>query len=453
MKDDRRLTPRLPGLAAYAALRMPLALLELPLFVLLPAFYSQQFGMELALIGAILFGTRLVDALADPLIGAAIDRSRHPAGGWGYRHWLWASLPALAIGFWAMFSPPVDGGLLAVWLALASVLTYLAYSVASIAYQAWGAELGHTERDRARVTGIREAFGLVGVVAASALLAPENAPMLVAGFVVLSALAAIALNWAPGGGRASASDVDPRQATPTLRGTWASVAGNRAFRWLLAAFMLNGVATAIPATLVLFFVRDVLHAEAQVPLFLASYFLAGALGMPLWIALAGRIGLRNAWLLGMAFAVLAFVWALGLERGDVWPFWAVCVLTGLALGADLAMPPALLAAVISGHGDAGRREGAYFGLWNLATKFNLALAAGVGLPLLALFGYVPGASGEAPLSLTLAYAALPSALKLAAGALLLTAPLPERERDGWNERDGQDERDDHDGRKRIGVQS
>lgn len=453
MKDERSQAPRLPGLAAYAALRMPLALLELPLFVLLPAFYSQQFGMELALIGAILFGTRLVDALADPLIGAAIDRSRPPAGSWSYRRWLWASLPVLAVGFWAMFSPPVDGALLAVWLALASVLTYLAYSSASIAYQAWGAELGSTERDRARVTGIREAFGLVGVVAASALLTPEHAPLLVAGFVGLSALAALALNWAPDGGRARSVAARARAATPSLRGTWASVAGNRAFRWLLAAFMLNGVATAIPATLVLFFVRDVLHAEAQVPLFLASYFLAGALGMPLWIALAGRIGLRNAWLLGMAFAVLAFVWALGLERGDIWPFWVVCVLTGLALGADLAMPPALLAAVIAGHGDSGQREGAYFGLWNLATKFNLALAAGLGLPLLALFGYVPGASGEAPLSLTLAYAALPSALKLAAGALLLTAPLPERERDGQRERGGQSARDRRDERKRIGVKS
>lgn len=451
MKDERSQAPRLPGLAAYGALRMPLALLELPLFVLLPAFYSQQFGMELALIGAILFGTRLVDALADPLIGAAIDRSRPPAGSWSYRRWLWASLPVLAVGFWAMFSPPVDGALLAVWLALASVLTYLAYSSASIAYQAWGAELGSTERDRARVTGIREAFGLVGVVAASALLTPEHAPLLVAGFVGLSALAALALNWAPDGGRARSVAVHARAATPSLRGTWASVAGNRAFRWLLAAFMLNGVATAIPATLVLFFVRDVLHAEAQVPLFLASYFLAGALGMPLWIALAGRIGLRNAWLLGMAFAVLAFVWALGLDRGDVWPFWVVCVLTGLALGADLAMPPALLAAVIAGHGDSGQREGAYFGLWNLATKFNLALAAGLGLPLLALFGYVPGASGEAPLSLTLAYAALPSALKLAAGALLLTAPLPER--DGQRELGGQSARDGRDERERIGVKS
>lgn len=447
----------LSGLAAYGALRMPLALLELPLFVLLPAFYSERFGMELALIGAILFGTRLLDAIADPLIGAAIDRTRPalagggPQGsgatatwriraltGWDYRRWLWSSLPVLAVGYWAMFSPPVTGAMLAVWLSLASMLTYLAYSTASIAYQAWGAELGHTERERARVTGVREAFGLVGVVFASMLLSPQHAPLLIACFIAFAALAGLALRWAPLAPRAagmpsaqSAAGATASAPPPlTLRGTWASVSGNRAFRWLLWAFVLNGIATAIPATLVLFFVRDVLHAESQVPLFLASYFLAGALGMPLWIMLAGRIGLRNAWLVGISFAVLAFVWALGLGRGDIVPFWIVCVLTGLALGADLAMPPALLAAVIAGHGDTGRREGAYFGLWNLATKFNLAIAAGLGLPLLGLFGYVPGTAGEPPLVLTLAYAGLPSALKLAAGALLLTAPLPDRARTG-----------------------
>jgi Na+/melibiose symporter-like transporter len=205
---------------------------------------------------------------------------------------------------------------------------------------------------------------------------------------------------------------------------WRTVGTNRAFRWLLAAFVLNGIATAMPATLLLFFVRDVLHAEAQVPLFLVSYFLAGAIGMPMWIALAGRIGLRNAWLLGMAFAVLAFAWTLGLGHQDVRAFWVVCVLTGLALGADLAMPPALLAAVIGANGDAGRHEGAYFGIWNLATKMNLAFAAGLGLPLLALLGYQPG-SGTGGV-LALGYAALPSALKLAAGAVLLLSPMPLR---------------------------
>ena len=101
------------------------------------------------------------------------------------------------------------------------------------------------------------------------------------------------------------------------------------------------------------------------------------------------------------------------------------MLTGLALGSDLALPAALLATIVDDAGHGGRREGAYFGLWNLATKGNLALAAGLALPLLSLAGYSPGAvDGGGNLALHLAYAALPCALKLAAGAALLLAPLP-----------------------------
>ena len=88
-------------------------------------------------------------------------------------------------------------------------------------------------------------------------------------------------------------------------------------------------------------------------------------------------------------------------------------------GADLALPSALLAGVIARSGQAGRAEGSYFGWWNFAIKLNLALAAGVALPLLAVLGYTPGARGAAALdALTWAYCLLPCALKLLAAGLL-----------------------------------
>ena len=70
---------------------------------------------------------------------------------------------------------------------------------------------------------------------------------------------------------------------------------------------------------------------------------------------------------------------------------AICVMSGVGLGADLALPPSLLADVIDEDEarGAGRNEGAYFGLWSLTTKLNLALAAGIALPLLQGFGYAP----------------------------------------------------------------
>ena len=183
-------------------------------------------------------------------------------------------------------------------------------------------------------------------------------------------------------------------ASPAAISPWA----NAAFRRLIAVFVVNGIASAVPATLVLFFIRDKLALGAFEPLFLFSYFAAGALSMPLWVRAVPRFGLARLWLVGMLLAIAAFVWAATLSSGSLAGYLAVCVASGLALGADLALPSAMLAGVIQRAGHGGRSEGAYFGWWNFAIKLNLALAAGVALPLLAAFGYAPGARDDAALS-------------------------------------------------------
>ena len=184
--------------------------------------------------------------------------------------------------------------------------------------------------------------------------------------------------------------------------------------------MINGIATAVPATLVLFFVRDRLQAPAAAePLFLGSYFLCAALSIPLWLALVRRIGLARSWLAGMALAVATFAWAATLGPGDTLAFAVVCALCGLALGTDLALPGAMLAGVIGAAGERGKGDGLFFGWWNCAAKLNLALAAGLALPLLSLAGYAPGVrTPESLAALVAAYCVLPCLLKLAGAALL-----------------------------------
>ena len=400
------------ALVCYGALRMPLALLELPLFVVLPALYGSA-GLALSLVGGVLFGARCVDAAADPLIGLWLARQRR----FVHRRWILAALPVLAAGFWALLHPPsaAVGANLALWLGLWSIATYIAYSLASIAYQAWGTDLGENAASRTRVTAWREGFGLAGVLVATAFLDPTQRDALGIIFVSATIVAGLLLM------RATPAPMTPSEAP----GHWARVRSNPAFLRLLVIFVTNGVAAAIPATLLLFFVRDVLHAEEVTPVFLATYFLAGALGMPIWVVIARHIGLRLAWLAGMGLSVAGFAWALGLSSGDIWAFGAVCFVTGFALGADLAIPGALLAQVIADHGDRGPASGAYVGLWNLATKATLAIAAGVALPLLELSGYQPGQAGG-EIALSLVYAAVPCGLKLLACAMLgLIPPEPQ----------------------------
>lgn len=397
---------------AYGALGLPLAFVALPLYVVLPNHYAAEFGIPLATLGALLLGARLLDAVADPLIGRWVD-------GWFTRRAavvLGAAVLAavvLALGFRGLFFPAVQGQqALLVWCALLLAVTYLSYSVLSVLHQAWGARLGGDEGQRARIVSWREGLALVGVLVASVLPSVAGLSVTTAVFAVTLALGVALLARAPQPRIGQVPAVPPSLTEP-LRSS--------AFRRLLAVYLLNGVASAVPATLVLFFIRDRLQAQNFEPLFLASYFAAGALSLPLWVRLVARWGLARTWLLGMGLAIVTFAWAALLGAGDVWAYTAVCVASGVALGADLTLPGALLAGIIQREGHGQRLEGAYFGWWNFCTKLNLALAAGVALPLLGLLGYAPGSrSPDALQALTVAYCLLPCALKLGASALLWT---------------------------------
>lgn len=399
---------------AYGLLGLPLAFVALPLYVILPNHYAREFGVPLATLGAVLLGARLFDALIDPLLGRLSDRlfarSARAVLGLGA-----IAALLLALGFALLFFPLVSApSALVVWASLMLMLTYAGYSALSVSHQSWGAMLGGDERQRSRIVAWREGLGLVGVVLASITPVVLGLPASTALFLV--ALAAGWLAWA------RADRPVPRQAqagTHAATSIWLPFR-QPGFRRLLAVFLLNGTASAVPATLVLFFIQDRLQAPAsQEPLFLGSYFVSAALSIPLWLALVKRIGLASTWLLGMLLAIATFGWATQIAAGDTVGFVIVCALSGIALGTDLALPGALLAGVIQANGQSGRAEGAYFGWWNFAIKLNLALAAGLALPLLALFGYAPGArDAQALNALLVAYCVLPCLLKLAAAACL-----------------------------------
>ncbi len=402
---------------AYGLFGLPLAMAALPVYVHVPRLYADA-GINLALLGGLLLAIRLLDAGIDPLLGWWADRTPRRS------RLVVVALPFLAAGMLLLLNPASAGSSSPLlWLTVALIATYFGFSLASVAYQAWGAEIGRDSGERTLLTASREGFGLFGVILASLLpllLAADTAAGLARLswlFVPLLVLAAVVTVLGAAGDRQRLARVDPsRPATPpaslaTLRHAFR----DRRFVRLVGIFLLNGIAAALPATLVLFFVADVLAAEAMSGIFLALYFVAGVAGLPLWVFLARRIGRIRAWLVSMAVACIAFVFALSLGAGDVAAFAAVCLLTGLALGADLALPPALLADIAeSPMASAG--AGGYFGWWNLIAKLNLALAAGLALPLLALLGYEPG--GDAGLqALALVYCLLPVFFKAAAATL------------------------------------
>jgi GPH family glycoside/pentoside/hexuronide:cation symporter len=408
--------PLLPHLACarYGLLGLPLAFVAMPLYVMLPAYYGQTLGVPLGLLGAVLLGTRLADAFIDPVLGRWADRLL----AWPARagRFMAGAALLLALGFAALLQPPPLGteALLA-WCALTMALTFGAYSLASVLHLAWGTRLGGSVTQRARLVGWREGFGLLGVLLANVVATQAGlgwTTLLLCGALVLGVAALLS-------GPSAVSPLVPGTAAPMATAPGASTVFTATLPWrsagflrLISLFLVNGVASAVPATLVIFFIQDRLLAPTWTALFLGVYFVMAALSVPWWVRSMARLGPMRSWALGMALSLLAFASVLLLRAGDTWAYLLVCLASGWALGADLTVPSTLLTGVVQRAGHAGQAEGVYAGWWQWATKLNLALAAGLALPALQALGYTPGThSAPALLALTLVYGALPCAFK------------------------------------------
>lgn len=434
-----RVLPWRQGLA-YGALALPLAFVSLPLYVSLPHHYATQTGMPLAVLGATLLGLRGLDALIDPWLGRRADRLLAAGAPVAWRAALVLAV-LLALSFALLWQPPQPEGAGVgagqwqgawAWLVLSLAACTLAFSALSLLHQGWGTRWGGPAAWRTRVSAWREGATLLGVLVASALPVWLGSGGTSAALALALGLGLWGLHrlvqWAPpvpvefvAGAVGAAPPPSNAAASP-----WRAPA----FRDLLIVFLLNGTASAIPATLLPFFVSDRLMAAAWQPALLLAYFGAGALGLPAWAWLASRRGLAPAWRWGMGLSVLSFASVPWLGAGDAPAFLLVCLASGLALGADLALPAALLTGVIHRLDGGPGREGLFLGWWTCASKLNLALAAGLALPLLAALGYAPGSRDAVALdTLAWAYAGLPCLLKLAAAGLLWRC---ERRHPSWS---------------------
>ncbi len=414
-------------LILYALPAFPLAALALPIFVIVPTFYSEVMGLPVAAVGGVLFAIRLLDAASDPIFGWLADRW-HGVGG-RRRGFFIASIPLTASAAFMLFWPPQTVGLgyLVLWGGLLS----LGFTWTSLPYTAWGAELSNDYAERTRIAAFREGATLIGTLAAISLPfvfgttassgaeGLETIALLVAVMLPITSLAAFVFVPEP---------VNRSTRQLGLMQSLVFMSRNRSFLRLIAAFLLNGFANAIPATLFLYFVSERLGVPEWRGPFLLVYFACAMLGVPLAAKAARRWSKHKAWSVAMLATCAIFGISGFLGDGDLVAFGAICVCTGLLLGFDLVLPPSMQADVIDTDTavSGSQRSGMYFAAWALATKLSLATAVGVTFPVLSLLGFDPAQdrpSSDALNGLSMLYAWAPIVPKLGAIGLMWRFPI------------------------------
>lgn len=422
-------------LVAYALPALVIALPTIPVYIHLPALYGVHLGLGLAATGFVLLLARLFDTFTDPLIGALSDRLSFK--GARRKPWIAAGAVIAGVGLVKLLNPTggADGSYLLIW----SVVLYAGWTMVAVPYLAWGAELSDDYGERARITAWREGLALIGILGAGALTATTAK----FGWTDVQSTGAIAwmavglgivivplLHWLVPDRRRPNNPPSP----PVAKSWWRAghmsartLMANAPFLRLISAWFLNGLANGVPAALFFIFLEDGLAAPAEDrPLFILIYFAAAVAGIPLWLALSRRHGKHRIWCWAMISACLSFAVVPFLPPGAYAGFAAVCVVTGMALGADLALPPAIQADVVDydrlrfGHD----RAGLQFALWGMSTKLALALAIGISLPALEALGFEPGNPSETGiLALTVIYAVVPIVIKTTAIFTIWTFPI------------------------------
>lgn len=391
--------------SAYAAM---LAAAGLPLYIHLPQFATQELGIGLATLGAVLGLLRLLDLVQDPLLGWLVDRFSQARG-----QMAWGAGLLMAAGFLVLFAwPDPTGALLRPVMAL--ILIFSGFSLGTILFYSQSAALAaRDEGQMLRLAGFREAGSLSGVILAAsapAILIAFGAGyaefgVLLAGLCVVATLSCRPL-W-----RITAVS-DDRLDFSALRRSGAL--------WILGLAFLNSLPVAMTSTLFLFFVEDRLALPDLAGPFLILFFLSAAVSVPFWTKAARRLGPRRVLLPAMTLAIAAFIGAALLSPGSALGFALVCAGSGAALGADMVLLPLMFSLRLN---RAGLKAGQAFGLWSAAAKLALAAAAALLLPILDLLSYTPGSTEAMGLFwLTMAYAVLPCIVKLAAIAMVAQLP-------------------------------
>lgn len=406
----------LPDYAVYLA--------AIPVSLYLSFVYSRDYGLDLADIGLILMLARISDVITDPLIGYLSDRTESR---WGKRKpWLFGGAIVMAISAWQLFAP---SGTVTNWhLLIWAMLLWLGWTMINIPYFAWGAELSDDYDDRTRITGWRQAFGFAGNV--SVLLIPTVSGQLfgygslpkegltIVGFmslVLLPLTVFIALWFVP-------ERQVHRASTPNLWLASRQMFANGSFMVLFTGFLLLSMGTTWSSSLFMLFAAFVVEIETQTQTILLGFYLVQLLSLPAWMWVSFRIGKKETWTLGAALYVLATPGYLMLGPGDVGPFVMVLGAYGIASGNFAAISLSMKADLIeiAGLRTGAHVAGSYMAVWSLGQKAFQALAVGIALPLVSLFGFDPkGQNGPDELQALTLVLTLPPLLLYAASVVVI----------------------------------
>ena len=411
----------------YSFPAWPLASLYFGVYVLLAEFYSSKFLLPLAALGLIFIFVRLFDAFSDPAMGYLSDVLVTRFG----RRKPWVLLGGMIFIFscWMLFLPDLESTINISYFAFWLIVSAIGWTIAYTPYYALGAELSTDYSNKNLITFGREFFSLVGIMTASLLYSvgiyknkneflitinPSDGLKQI--FLTSAVLFVISMVFFLIYLSHKQREGFSEKASIKLFVFLSHIKKNKLAKRLLVSQFVNGLANGFPPALFVFFVGSVLDLASYTGLLLLLYFLGSILGVPFWLFVSKRYDKHKVWCIAMLYACTIFSFVFSLDKGDTFLFSVICVLSGLALSADLALPASIQGDLVDAEylRTGERSTGQFFALWAFVSKAALAISTGLALVVLDVIGFKPNTINEPKvlLILVIMYGGLPIILKL-----------------------------------------
>src|ERR1035437_2168574 len=368
----------------YGAPSFAGAAMIIPIFIHMPKFYADVVLVPLGYLAMAIAIARSLDALCDPLMGWISDHTHTRLG--RRRPYMLLGAPLCGVAFFALLNPPESftGGRAAIWFGVTFILYFVFHTICVLPHYALGPELTQNYHERSSLFAWRESFSILGTIVAAAApgvmmqafhMTDRQVFFRLGIFfgVMLGALYGLLVLTVKEG-----PDFVARESNPLVPGVRRAVR-NRPFGILLGSYVVASISGAIPATMMPFFNAYVIRPRNPtfwLSMLLLGYFAFAFISLPMWVAVARRVGKLNAYLASFFMSVTG--------GGAMFL---------LGPGAGLFLTHSMQADVIDYDElyTGKRREAQYTAFWSMLPKFVAIPSAAIPIAVLASLGYIPNA--------------------------------------------------------------
>ena len=358
------------NLVSYSLLAFCLSFIGLPIYIYLPNYYADNFGISLKSMAIILLATRLIDTIQDPIFGIVSDKLSRLK-----KQIICFFSPLLGISFLLLFYP-LSHFNIELWLSILLIITYSFFSIIYINYQSYAVSFSQDYHLKTKIISYREVSFISGIIFAAAgpgilfKYFSQTQSFLFIGIFYLFLITIFSLIfffYAP--------STKPKNEVQNFN--LKLIFQNKILTKYFIIFLFNSISSAIPASLIIFFVENVINAKHLLGIFLLLYFSGLMVGVFLWTKISKILNDKiKSFVISILSTAFIFIWCYFLQEGDIILYGIICIFAGISFGGDFALGYSILTDIIQKH-KLQNSESTIFGVTNFIIKISLTLSSAI----------------------------------------------------------------------------